>query len=243
MRALIRRAEVAGASAFVVRKGKEEAGAMILKLSKLDGTCLVLNQARDGKGELVWAQAAGRLGRGAARRALVRQTDQIRSRSLDRGDRGPRRPRFRGRTDRVSMPIRSRLGGKQHMTQHQALQFFLPILIILPLLYFRMRRMTRAAAAEAEPAVDPARHRSWSVTALVLLAPPPPHHPSGTGGLDWVWLGWRRCWARWAAGIGASTMAIDVHPEDGTLMVRGGQAGDAGAGGADPVPAGPARRG
>ncbi len=59
VRALLRRAEVQGASAFIVRKGNEEAGAIILKLSKLDGNCLVLNQARDGKGELVWARPLG----------------------------------------------------------------------------------------------------------------------------------------------------------------------------------------
>jgi len=59
VRALTRRAEVAGASAFVVRMGSEEAGALILKVNKLDGTCLVLNQARDGKGNLVWAQPLG----------------------------------------------------------------------------------------------------------------------------------------------------------------------------------------
>jgi hypothetical protein len=46
VRALIRRAEVAGASAFIVRKGAEEAGAVILTLSRLDGTCLLLNQIR-----------------------------------------------------------------------------------------------------------------------------------------------------------------------------------------------------
>ena len=38
VRALIRRVQVEGASAFVVRSGAEEAGAIILKLSKLDGT-------------------------------------------------------------------------------------------------------------------------------------------------------------------------------------------------------------
>jgi hypothetical protein len=59
VRALIRRAEVAGASAFVIRKGNEEAGAIVLKLSKLDGKCLVLNQARDGNGALVWARPLG----------------------------------------------------------------------------------------------------------------------------------------------------------------------------------------
>jgi len=59
VRALLRRAEVAGASAFIVRKGAEEAGAVILTVSRLDGTCLLLNQARDGKGDLVWARPLG----------------------------------------------------------------------------------------------------------------------------------------------------------------------------------------
>jgi hypothetical protein len=59
VRALIRRVQVAGASAFVVRSGAEEAGSIILKAAKLDGTVLVLNQARNAKGELVWAQPLG----------------------------------------------------------------------------------------------------------------------------------------------------------------------------------------
>ena len=59
VRAVIRRAEVAGAQAYVVRKGSEEAGAIFLKVSRLDGTCTVLNQARDGEGELVWARPLG----------------------------------------------------------------------------------------------------------------------------------------------------------------------------------------
>ena len=56
VRALTRRTEVAGASAFVVRMGSEEAGAIILRINRLDGSVLVLNQARNAKGELVWAQ-------------------------------------------------------------------------------------------------------------------------------------------------------------------------------------------
>jgi len=59
VRALMRRADVAGASAFIVRKGAEEAGAVIITVSRLDGTCLLLNQARDGKGNLVWARPLG----------------------------------------------------------------------------------------------------------------------------------------------------------------------------------------
>jgi hypothetical protein len=59
VRALIRRAEVAGASAFIVRKGAEEAGAVIITVSRLDKSCLLLNQARDGTGALVWARPLG----------------------------------------------------------------------------------------------------------------------------------------------------------------------------------------
>ena len=59
VRALIRRAEVAGAQAYVVKKGAEEAGAVFLKISRLDGTCMVLNQARAAAGELVWAKVLG----------------------------------------------------------------------------------------------------------------------------------------------------------------------------------------
>lgn len=59
VRALIRRAEVAGAQAYVVRKGAEEAGAVVLKISRLDGTCMVLSQARRGEGELVWVKPIG----------------------------------------------------------------------------------------------------------------------------------------------------------------------------------------
>ena len=60
VRALIRRAEVAGASAYVIRKGVEESGAIILKISRLDGSSLVLSQARRGtEGELVWVKPLG----------------------------------------------------------------------------------------------------------------------------------------------------------------------------------------
>jgi hypothetical protein len=59
VRALIRRAEVAGAQAYVVKKGSEEAGAVFLKVSRLDGTCMVLSQAVGGDGERVWARPLG----------------------------------------------------------------------------------------------------------------------------------------------------------------------------------------
>ena len=59
VRAVMRRAEVAGAAAYVARKGAEEAGAVFIKIAKLDGTCTVLTQARSAAGDLVWARPLG----------------------------------------------------------------------------------------------------------------------------------------------------------------------------------------
>ncbi|HEX4078808.1 MAG TPA: DUF1491 family protein [Rhizomicrobium sp.] len=59
VKALIRRAEVAGASAYVVHRGGEEAGALLLKLARPDRSCTVLSQARRGEGELVWIKPLG----------------------------------------------------------------------------------------------------------------------------------------------------------------------------------------
>src|ERR1043165_905393 len=60
VRALIRRAEVAGAQAYVVRKGSEDSGAIFLKINRLDGTSLVLDLARRGaEGDLVWVKPLG----------------------------------------------------------------------------------------------------------------------------------------------------------------------------------------
>ena len=44
--ALIRRCEVAGVSAYLVRRGAEEAGAIFIQVNRLDGTCYVLSPAQ-----------------------------------------------------------------------------------------------------------------------------------------------------------------------------------------------------
>jgi hypothetical protein len=108
------------------------------------------------------------------------------------------------------------------MTQQQALQYFLPVLIILPILYRRMRRMTKAQPLKLG--------RLWIRPAFILLAaglvvflPQPGQHTvRHFVAMDWAWLAL-------AAGLGGAagwqwgrTMAIEVHPEDGTLMVKGG---------------------
>ena len=109
------------------------------------------------------------------------------------------------------------------MTQQQIIQF-LPILIILPVLYLRMRRMSRAQPLKL--------NRLWIRPAIVLLAAglvmfmpqPGSHVVRHFLAQDWAWLAL-------AAGLGGiagwhwgRTMAIEAHPEDGTLMMKGGQA-------------------
>jgi len=59
VRAIIRRAEVEGAQAYVAKKGVEESGAVFLRIDRLDGYALVLAQARRGQGELVWTRPLG----------------------------------------------------------------------------------------------------------------------------------------------------------------------------------------
>ena len=55
VQALIRRAEVAGAAAYLVRRGAEEAGAVFLKVNRLDGKTMVLSPVRRGE-ERVWTR-------------------------------------------------------------------------------------------------------------------------------------------------------------------------------------------
>ena len=59
VQSIIRRAEVAGASAWLVRHGAEDAGAVFLKINRLDGNLLVLSPARRGEGERIWTRPLG----------------------------------------------------------------------------------------------------------------------------------------------------------------------------------------
>lgn len=58
--ALMRRAEAEGAQAFLLRRGAEEAGAVFLKVNRLDGSFMVLARAlQGGEGKLVWTRPLG----------------------------------------------------------------------------------------------------------------------------------------------------------------------------------------
>jgi hypothetical protein len=61
--ALIRRAQIAGAFAGVVRKGDSDAGAVLVKVATLDGRARLYAPARNGEGERIWLDlSAGALG-------------------------------------------------------------------------------------------------------------------------------------------------------------------------------------
>jgi hypothetical protein len=109
------------------------------------------------------------------------------------------------------------------MTQQQTLQLFLPILILLPVLYLRMRRMSRSQPLKLG--------RMWirpaiflGLAALALLAPGPHGQPRHWAPDAWIWLTVAGVAGGIAGWYWGRTMAIEVHPEDGTLMVKGGQA-------------------
>lgn len=65
--ALIRRAQIGGAFAGVVRKGDPDAGAVLVKVATLDGRARLYAPARDGAGERVWLDlSSGALGENEA---------------------------------------------------------------------------------------------------------------------------------------------------------------------------------
>ena len=54
--ALIRRVEIGGGFAVVVRKGDPSAGAVLVKMNRGDGTARLLAEATKGDGDRIWMQ-------------------------------------------------------------------------------------------------------------------------------------------------------------------------------------------
>jgi len=109
------------------------------------------------------------------------------------------------------------------MTQQHTFQLFLPILILLPVLYFRLRRLTRAQPLKLKQLwIRPAL--ILALAALALFAPPPSQHGlRRLMALDWAWLSAAGAIGAVAGWYWGRAMAIEVHPQNRTLMVTGGQ--------------------
>jgi hypothetical protein len=76
VRALIRRHDGLAVPATVVRKGDEDAGAILVKVSRRERGCLVMTRVQDPAGELVWQRGTGAepVDEAAADAYIARQT-------------------------------------------------------------------------------------------------------------------------------------------------------------------------
>jgi hypothetical protein len=99
---------------------------------------------------------------------------------------------------------------------------FLPLLILIPILYFRMRKLARPQPLKLS--------RLWIrpvvlvlAAALILWSPQPGLSRHFTVS-EWAVLALAGAIGAAAGWYSARSMKIEVHPEDGTLMVQGGQA-------------------
>ena len=99
VKAYIRRCQIAGADALLVRRGDADAGAIYIKVSRLDGTALLFGPAPAGLDEARedrrWQPCLRQqpAAEAEADAYLERQTE-LRFRHLDCGRGGPRRPAF-----------------------------------------------------------------------------------------------------------------------------------------------------
>jgi hypothetical protein len=99
---------------------------------------------------------------------------------------------------------------------------FLPFLILIPILYFRLRKLSRPQPLKLK--------RLWIQPAVLVLAgalviwAPRPGLTRHFTLWEWALLALAGALGAVAGWYSARSMKIDVHPEDGTLMVQGGQA-------------------
>lgn len=63
--ALIKRAEIGGASAFIVHKGDRDAGSVLVKISTLDGNARLVAPSRDLDGNLIWVDLSNSIAKKA----------------------------------------------------------------------------------------------------------------------------------------------------------------------------------
>jgi hypothetical protein len=100
--------------------------------------------------------------------------------------------------------------------QSNNLSYVIPILVLLPLIYFRLRRMMRPQPLKLNRLwIRPVIILALGLSALGAALPPVADLPwFGMAALIGAVLGWQ--WGR--------LMAIHIDPENGTLMTRGSQA-------------------
>ena len=99
----------------------------------------------------------------------------------------------------------------------RTLQFVIPLLIVLPILYFRMRRSMKPQRLKPNSLLI--RPAVIIVVAIVAMAASPPQPQDfiwfGLAGLAGAAIGWY--WGK--------LTQLHLHPEDGTVMSTSSQAG------------------
>lgn len=93
---------------------------------------------------------------------------------------------------------------------------YLPLLIVLPILFWRMRKLSKPQPLKWQylwirPVIF------LAIAAMVLVSTPPV-------ALDWLWIGLAALLGAGAGWQWGRAMHIEMHPENGTLMAKGSQA-------------------
>jgi O-antigen/teichoic acid export membrane protein len=93
---------------------------------------------------------------------------------------------------------------------------YLPLLIVVPILFWRMRKLSKPQPLKWQylwirPVIF------LAIAAMVLVSTPPV-------ALDWLWIGLAALLGAAAGWQWGRTMHIEMHPENGTLMAKGSQA-------------------
>ena len=99
----------------------------------------------------------------------------------------------------------------------RTLQFVIPVLVILPILYFRMRRSLKPQ--RLKPKTLLLRPAFIIVVAIAAMAASPPQPQ------DFIWFGLAGLVAAAAGWYWGKTTQLHLHPEDGTVMSTSSQAG------------------
>src|SRR5438067_7700991 len=108
------------------------------------------------------------------------------------------------------------------LQQPSAVIYLITLLVVLPLLYLRLRRMMKPQALKLKQLwVRPAI--LIGLAAFVLLMPMPGRPPLAA--MDFVWLGLAGLLGAAAGWQWGRTTQLHLHPENGTLMQTGSMAG------------------
>jgi hypothetical protein len=99
----------------------------------------------------------------------------------------------------------------------QILRFVIPLLIIVPLIYFRLSRMMKPQRLKLQSLLIRPAIIFFAAAVILIQAPPLPQ--------DYVWFALAVALGAAGGWYWGKLTQLHLHPEDGTLMSTGSQAG------------------